>query len=220
MNEIVKGVTKIRNAMLMSVIIVAVTVAMMLITRAINSVAVQIMSMILMLSIVFLGIWLIVQFYKGINILRQIDLVAKLNQRLDEMKCYFWLNVIAVSIAFFILIVGALTLTNIVVVIGQILIVPSLILSWLMVFRLIQVNGILGVYSRNSELVEKSISLKKLFYFQIGNAIFSYAVSFFSAYLGTWAIYLVAASAIFSFYFLTSILGILGLTITIFKNYS
>jgi hypothetical protein len=150
--------------------------------------------------------------------IRKVDLNKKLNQRLDEATFYFNLAIAIGVIALVVIVIGSVFMSMVTIIVGMIISLFILIFSWLFIIRLIQANGILGVYARNKPLVDTALYVKSFFYIQIGATILSYAVMWLKTYIGLWYLAVSIPVWLFSIYFLIVFISMLNQTIKVYSQ--
>lgn len=218
MNPIVKGITQIRNSILFSIYLSLSILLVQLIGLLFKNLIFLVLILLLSLAALVLCIVLIIRLYSGIKILRKVNLVEKLNQRLDEAISYFNITIAVGIVSIIIITIGSVLLSKVTVIVGMVISLFILIFSWLFMLRLIQVNGILGVYARNKPLIETATSVKSLFYIQIGASILSYAAMLLKTYMGLWYLAIMIPVWIFSIFFLVVFIGMLNKTIKLYNQ--
>lgn len=172
----------------------------------------------IVLAALALCITLIIRLYSGIRILRKANLIKKLNQRLDEAAFYFNIVIGAGVIVVSVIIIGAVLLSSVTIIIGMAISFLVMIFSWLFMLRLIQINGILGVYAKNKTLTDKALSVKSLFYLQIGASTVSYIIMFVKTNLGQWHLAVTIPIGLFSIYYLFIFISMLNQTIKVYSD--
>lgn len=217
MNVIVKGITLIRNSILYSFLVSIVFLIFQLTSYLFNHFIVKIFVAVFALGALVLVIVLFVNLFKGIRILRHINLITKLNQRLDEAVLYL-IGVLIVAVGGTVVVItGFFMLSVSVITIGIVINFCATLLKWAFTIRLIQVNGILGVYAHNQALKECALSVKFLFYFQMALTVISYLVLVFKGFLGMWYLAIMIPYWLFSLYFLYLFIGLFNQTIRVYK---
>lgn len=218
MNPIVKGITQIRNSILYSIYLSLSILALQLFGLLFKNIFFIVVTLLLALAALVLCIIFIVRLYSGIKILRKVNLIEKLNQRLDQAISYFNITIAVGIISFIVIIIGSVLLSPVTITVGMIISLLILVFSWLFMLRLIQVNGILGVYARNKSLVDTATSVKSLFYIQIGASVLSYAAMLLKTYMGLWYLAIMVPVWIFSIFFLIVFIGMLNKTIKLYSQ--
>jgi hypothetical protein len=218
MDNVIKGLEKIRAAIVGGIIVALFSFGIGALNRMINDISLKIITLILFLLIIIWSIILIYQFFSGFGSIRRANLISKLNERIDQLRIYMVSSILLGLVYMALVLLGGVLQLWFLIYIGFAILIPVAILSFLGGYRAIQTLGILGVYADNTELKNQAVSMLFLFKIQIANVILSNAASFFKNYLDIGYYFILIPSLLFSLYIFVMYVGILNLSIDVYKR--
>jgi hypothetical protein len=218
MNDVIKGLLRIRNAIIGALLLSLATFGIGALNRMINDNLIKIITFILLVILFVWSIILIVQFFSGFGLIRKANLVNKLNQRIDELKIYMISSFLLCFLYIALVILGAFLLLLPLVYLGFVILLIALILSLIAAYRTIQIQGILGVFADSAALKNKAVSMLFLFKIQIGNMLVLNAAGFFKRYLDIGYYFILIPSILFSLYMFVMFVDMYNLSIDVYQK--
>lgn len=218
MNDVIKGLEKIKNTIVGGLFLSLTIVGIGLINLLINDISVKIISLVLYLILFIGAILLLYQIFSGFGLIRRANLINKLNQRIDEWKIYMVSAFLLCFLYIVLVLLGSLLLVLPLIYVALIVLLIGLVLMVIAGYRTVQILGILGVYADNADLKNKAVSMLFLFKIQIANVILTNVASFFKGYLDIGYYFILIPSALYSLYIFVMWLSLFNLSIDVYKR--
>ncbi|MDA3866880.1 MAG: hypothetical protein PF489_09060 [Salinivirgaceae bacterium] len=218
MNDLVTGLTKIRNAILGGLILSIVFSLFQYIAQSFKNQNLSILIAFVYVLILILTVVYIVKYFTGIRLIRNLSIFEKLNKRLYQIRNNFR-AALGFSIgSTSIILVGIVLPSVYVIYFGLFILVFGSVFGWIITYRTIQIQGILGVYAKNQDLIRNTIKTLNIFKIQIVVTIILYLALYFKSY-SLYAYYsILTISIVYSIYFVVNYLGLFNLAINLFRN--
>ena len=218
MNDVVKGLTKIRNTILVGFIFSFFYTSLQLIIQISQN---QNLKQIILGSsgtMLILALVLINNYFSGLRLIRGVNIVDKLNNRLDEVRNNLRIVIGIVVVSIITVLLGVILTSSMTIIIGSSILIFGMLPLWIGVYKTIQIQGILGVCAKSKDLTTKAITTLTLFKYQIAITIIAYLASYFKSYSLYGNYFIQTISIIYSLFFFVNYLGLYNLAINIYEN--